>query len=304
MSKDRVIKKVLILGAAGMLGHVLFRWLANKSGFDVYATTLSEAAVSKNFPPELAVRIQHGVDAENIDRLLQVFSSIKPDFVINCIALVKESQILKNPLSAICVNAQLPHRLALICKKSDIRFIHISSDVVFDGKKGMYAEHDKVNISDSYGMTKFLGEVSYPNCVTIRTSIIGHQLVEKTGLLEWFLSQNVKVRGYTKVIYSGFPTIELARIISDYVLPNDDLSGIYHVSSEPISKYDLLKLIADRYGKQIEIEPYDEPVLDRSLDSSAFRSLTGYNSPPWVELINEMCIDYNKYGKSTFTAKA
>ena len=278
-----------------MLGHVLFRWLANKLGFDVYATTLSEKAASTGFPPELAVKIQYSVDAENIDRLLEVFSSIRPDFVINCIAIIKQFQILKAPLSAIYINALLPHKLALICEESDTRFIHISSDIVFDGEKGMYTEHDKVNISDSYGMTKFLGEVSYPNCVTIRTSIIGHQLVEKTGLVEWFLSQNVKVRGYTKAIYSGFPTIELARIISDFILPNESLSGIYHVSSEPISKYDLLKLIAERYGKQIEIEPYNEFVLDRSLDSSVFRSLTGYNPPPWVELVDKMYIDYNKY---------
>ncbi len=293
------MKKVLILGAGGMLGHVLFRWLANKPGFDVYATTLSEAVASKQFPPELADRVQYSVDAENIDKLLLVFSSIKPDFVINCVALVKQYQILNNPLSAINVNAQLPHRLALICQNSDARFIHISSDVVFDGKKGMYTEHDNVNISDLYGMTKFLGEVSYPNCVTIRTSIIGHELVEKTGLVDWFLSQNIKVRGYTRAIYSGFPTIELARIISDYVLPIDNLSGVYHVSSEPISKYDLLKLIAERYGKQIEIEPCDEPVLDRSLDSSVFRSLTGYNPPPWAELVNKMYSDYNKHEKRT-----
>ncbi len=293
MSKDRDMKKVLILGAGGMLGHVLFRDLASKPSFDVYATTLSEAGGSERFPPELAARVQYGVDAENTDKLLSIFSSIKPDFVINCIALVKQSQIQKNPLSAINLNAQLPHRLVSICKKYGARLIHIGSDVVFDGKKGMYTEHDNVNISDVYGMTKFLGEVRCPNCVTIRTSIIGHELVEKTGLVEWFLSQNVKVRGYTKAIYSGFPTIELARIIGDYVLPNNSLSGIYHVSSEPISKYDLLKLIASRYGKQIEIEPCDELVLDRSLNSSVFRSLTGYNPPPWMELVNKMYSDYN-----------
>lgn len=288
-------KKVLILGAEGMLGHVLLRWLAvSKSSFSVYATTLNEERASKMFPPEIGARIKYGVDAENIDKLSQIFSSIEPDFVINCIALIKQSQILKNPLSAININAQLPHRLALICQKSGIKFIHISSDIVFDGKKGMYTEHDKVSISDIYGMTKFLGEVGYPNSVTIRTSIIGHQLGEKTGLVEWFLSQNVKVRGYTKVIYSGFPTIELARIISDFILPNENLTGIYHVSSEPISKYNLLKLIASRYNKQIEIEPDYEFILDRSLDSSAFRSLTGYNPPTWEELVNRMYNDYNE----------
>ncbi len=299
MNKDRGMKKVLILGAEGMLGHVLFRWLTDKPSLDVCATTLSEVDISKSFPSKLIARIQYGVDAENIDRLSQVIASVKPDFVINCIAIVKEDQILKNLLSAININAQLPHKLALICQKTDAKLIHISSDIVFDGKKGMYTEQDRVNISDLYGMTKFLGEVNYSNCVTLRTSIIGHELAGKNALVEWFLSQNGKVRGYTKAIYSGFPTIELARIISDYVLPNNNLSGIYHVSSEPISKYDLLKLIVERYGKQIEIEPHDQYILDRSLDSSVFCSLTGYNPPSWAELVDKMYIDYNKHTVKT-----
>lgn len=288
-------KKVLIFGGTGMLGYGLFNQYSERNDLDVYATVWETDGFGKWFASEFKNRLLIGVDVDNFETMVHAVAAVKPDVVINCIALVKQSQILNNPLSAINVNAQLPHRLALVCQKSGIRFIHISSDVVFDGKKGMYTEHDKVNISDLYGMTKFLGEVSYPNCVTIRTSIIGHQLVEKNGLVEWFLSQNIKVRGYTKVIYSGFPTIELARIISDFILPSESLSGIYHVSSEPISKYDLLKLIAERYGKQIEIEPCDEFVLDRSLDSSVFRSLTGYNPPPWVELVNKMYIDYNKH---------
>jgi len=297
MSKKRTIQKGLILGAEGMLGHVLFRWLANKPGFDMYASVFNERPVINYFSLELAPRIQYGIDAENVDRLLNLICSIKPDFIVNCIALVKQSLISRNPLSAINVNAQLPHRLGLICQRSKTRFIHIGSDIIFDGKKGMYKENDNVNISDFYGMTKFLGEVCYPYCITLRTSIIGHELTEKTGLVEWFLSQNVKTRGYTKVIYSGFPTIEFAKILSDYILPNENLLGIYHVSSEPISKYDLLKLIADRYGKQIEIEPSDELVLDRSLDSSVFRSLTGYQPPSWAELVDKMHLDYIKHEK-------
>ena len=293
------MKKVLILGAEGMLGHVLFRWLADKPDLDVYATTLSGKIVSKWFPPGLTARMWHGVDAEDLKGLTEVLASIKPDIVINCIALIKQSYIRENPFSAITINAQLPHNLASICKKLSARLIHISSDVVFDGKKGMYTENDEVSISDIYGMTKFLGEISYPECMTIRTSIIGHGLAEKTGLVDWFLSQEVKVRGYTRAIYSGFPTIELARIISDYILPNDSLSGIYNVSSEPITKYDLLKLIAERYGKKIAIEPYDEFVLDRSLDSSAFRSLTGYTPPAWSELVYTMYDDYRKYELKT-----
>lgn len=292
MNKGRGMKKVLILGGEGMLGHVLFRWLANKPNFNVYATTLLEPIAFQGFPSQLTERLKYSVDLENIDRLFQIFSDIKPNFIINCAGFVSQPQILKDQLSAINVNAQLPHRLALICQNSGAKFIQISSDVVFDGKKGMYAEQDEVNVSDLYGATKLLGEVAYTNCVTIRTSIIGHKIIGKSGLVEWFLSQTVKVRGYTKAIYSGFPTIELAEIISDYILPNDNLCGVYHVSSDPISKYELLRLIADRYEKKIKIEPSDEVVVDRSLDSTAFRSLTGYTQPSWPELVNKMYLDY------------
>lgn len=290
-------KRVLILGGTGMLGYSLFSEYSQRNDLDVYATVRATEGLEPWFTSECKKRLQTGIDADNSETIVRTVATVKPDVVINCVALTRQSQISKNPLSAITINAQLPHRLALICQNSGTRFIHFSSDIVFDGKKGMYTEHDNVNISDLYGMTKFLGEVSYPNCVTLRTSIIGHGLTAKTGLVDWFLSQSTKVRGYTKAIYSGFPTIELARIISDYILPNDNLSGIYHVSSEPISKYNLLKLIADRYDKQIEIEPYDEFILDRSLDSSAFRSLTGYRPPPWPELVNKMYDDYNKRKK-------
>jgi len=291
-------KKVLVLGAGGMLGHVLFRCLAEKPHYDVYATALNNDDMAPaNLSRALAARVRYGVDAENIATVRQAVVSINPDFVVNCVGLVRQAQILANPSAAIAINALFPHKLALMCRDLGARVVHISSDGVFDGKKGGYTERDVVNTSDMYGMTKFLGEVSYPNCVTIRTSIIGHELAGKTGMVEWFLAQNTKVRGYTKAIYSGFPTIELAEIIGAYILPNDKLSGIYHVSSDPISKYDLLKLIAARYGKRIEIEPCDEPVTDRSLDSSLFRSLTGYAAAPWAELVDKMYCGYNEYKK-------
>lgn len=295
MSKTKAAKKVLVLGAGGMLGHVLFRWLAEKSDFDAYGTCLSKAEIPKSFSKHLTARVRCGINAENIDKLTKAIVAVSPDFVINCIALIKPAQIAQNPLSAININARLPHQLALVCQKIKAKLVQISSDIVFDGKKGMYKEEDKPNISDFYGMTKFLGEVSYPDCVTMRTSIIGHEAAGKNGLVEWFLAQDVKVSGYTRVIYSGFPTVELARIISDYVLPNRNLAGIYHISSQPISKYDLLRLIAQRYGKKITVEPCGGLVLDRSLDSGVFRSLTGYDPPPWEELVKKMYIDYNEH---------
>ena len=159
----------------------------------------------------------------------------------------------------------------------------------------MYTEDDVPNAEDLYGRTKLLGEVSYSHCVTLRTSIIGHELKGRYGLIEWFLGQTGRVRGYRKAIYSGFPTIELARIISDHVLPDRELSGVYHVSSAPISKYDLLKMVAERYGKQIEIAPDEDFAIDRSLNSDRFRSRTGYSPPPWPELIDRMHRDYEAH---------
>lgn len=288
-------KKVLILGATGMLGHVLFRQYLERDDLDVHATVRSTAGIEKCFAPECMKRLQKGVDADNFGTIDRAVSAIEPDVVINCIGLINQSPVANDPLSAISINSLLPHRIALFCKAAGIRMIHISTDGVFDGKRGGYAERDEVNISDTYGMTKYLGEVSYPNCLTLRTSIIGHELKGESGLVEWFLAQNGNVRGYSRAMYSGFPTIELAKIISDYILQNDNLAGTYHVSSEPISKYDLLCLIADRYGKKIKIEAFDEVAMDRSLDSSAFRSLTGYAPPSWPELVDKMYLDYIKY---------
>jgi dTDP-4-dehydrorhamnose reductase len=219
-------------------------------------------------------------------------ASVQPDVVINCIGIIKQLLLADDPLSAITTNALLPHRISLISRTVGARVIHISTDCVFNGKKGMYTENDQSNAEDLYGRTKYLGEINYPHCVTLRTSIIGHELKGKYGLIEWFLSQTQKVRGFRKAIYSGFPTIELARIILEYVLPNPALNGIYHVSSEPISKYNLLRLVAERYGKAIEIEPYDDFMQDRSLDSTIFRKATGYQPPSWDELIEMMHNDF------------
>jgi dTDP-4-dehydrorhamnose reductase len=290
-----LLKKVLILGGNGMLGHALFVQLSLQDSLNVYATVRSPKGLSLWFSRDLLKKIYADVDANNFDSVTNIIASIQPDIVINCIGLVSEFRIANDLLSLINVNARFPHQVALLCQTVGAKLIHISTDGVFDGKKGIYTETDEVNINDIYGMSKFLGEVRYPHCLTLRTSIIGHELKGKSGLVEWFLAQNGKVRGYSRAMYSGFPTIELAKIISDYILPNDKLAGIYHISSEPISKYDLLCLIADRYNKKIDIKPSDKVVIDRSLDSSAFRSLTGYTPPSWPELVNKMYLDYIKY---------
>jgi dTDP-4-dehydrorhamnose reductase len=218
MSKQ---KKVLILGGTGMLGHLLLRYLSTSSDYDVYATARNLAGLESIFPENLLVRFRpDSVDANYFDSVIRALASIQPNIVINCIGIIKQLAEASDPLTAITVNALLPHRISLISRTAGARVIHISTDCVFDGKKGMYAENDQPNADDLYGRTKFLGEVSYPHCVTLRTSIIGHELKGGYGLIEWFLAQTQKIRGFRKAVYSGFPTFELARIIHDYILPN------------------------------------------------------------------------------------
>jgi dTDP-4-dehydrorhamnose reductase len=159
---------------------------------------------------------------------------------------------------------------------------------VFSGAKGNYLETDPSDAKDLYGRSKYLGEVDYPHAVTLRTSIVGHELGSAHGLVGWFLAQQGSVRGFTKAIFSGLPTVELARVIHDFVIPNETLRGVYHVSSRAIDKYSLLKLVAEAYGKAIEITPDAKLVIDRSLDSTRFRSAVGYAPPEWDALVAQM----------------
>ncbi|MCD5401117.1 SDR family oxidoreductase [candidate division NPL-UPA2 bacterium] len=289
--------KVLVLGGTGMIGHVIFSQLALNPTLDVYTTVRKFDGLSRWFSEDLICKMRGGVDADNFDTVIRALASIQPDVVINCIGLIKQLPLASDPLSSITINSQLPHRISLVCRSAGARMIHISTDCVFDGEKGHYVEDDPSNATDLYGRSKFLGEVSYPHCVTLRTSTIGHELKGKLGLVEWFLAQKDKINGFTNAIYSGLPTVELARVINDFVLPNPELSGLYHVAAEPISKYDLLKLIATRYAKKITIEPFADFYQDRSLDATVFQRVTGYNPPPWSELVEVM---YEHFAAGSF----
>jgi dTDP-4-dehydrorhamnose reductase len=285
--------RILILGGTGMLGHMLFRYLSTCSEHDVYATARNPFGLEKYFPPGLVGRFwKDSVHADHIDSIVGPLASIQPDVVINCIGVTKQLVSENDPLATISVNAVLPHRIALVSRAAGARLVHISTDCVFDGRKGAYGEHDQPTADDLYGRTKVLGEVKYPHCVTLRTSIIGHELRSGHGLTEWFLAQTKSVRGFRRAIFSGVPTIELAQIIRDHVISHRELNGVYHVSSDPISKWELLQLIKDRYGKDIDIEPSEDVVLDRSLDSKAFREATGYHPPSWETLVGSMHRDF------------
>ena len=229
-----------------------------------------------------------GVDVENIDSLTRLFARVRPNVVINCIGLVKQLIEADDPLVAIPINAILPHKLANLCDVAGARFVHISTDCVFSGDRGMYTEADICDAKDLYGRSKYLGEVDYPHAITLRTSIIGHELAGTQSLLGWFLSQKGSVPGFRRAIFSGLPTVELARVIRDHVIPHPELHGLYHVSANPINKFDLLSLMALAYEKTIDILPDDKLVIDRSLDSSRFREITGYKPKHWSDLVRCM----------------
>ncbi len=279
--------RVLVLGASGMLGNAMFRILLQGAGLEVFGSARS-GSVRRFFAPEAGQQLIAGVDVENQDVLARVFAEVKPQVVVNCIGLIKQLADADDPLQALPINAMLPHRLARLCELGGARLVHVSTDCVFAGTKGNYRESDPSDATDLYGKSKFLGEVAYPHTITLRTSIIGHELASAHGLVGWFLAQEGRVKGYTRAIFSGLPTVELARVVRDVVLPRPDLSGLYHVASSPIAKYDLLKLVAQVYGKAVEIVPDDAAVIDRSLNADRFEEASGYVAPPWPELVKAM----------------
>lgn len=286
-------KTILIVGSTGMLGNGLFSGLSQRPDLEVYGTT-RELEGKKFFSPVENQRIIPFIDVLDQKNFEKVLAKIKPEVVINAIGLIKQNPNMGDSELAIRLNSLLPHELAKSCRKFKARLIHFSTDCVFSGLKGNYLETDFADAKDFYGKTKFLGEVSYPNSLTVRTSIIGHGLELQASLVDWFLAQKGPISGYQNVIYSGLPTTEWVNIIADYIIPNKKLSGLYHVSAEPISKLELLKLIAKMYGKNITIEPVNDPINDRSLNSNRFRKKTGYTPPSWPQLIKKMYQYYKK----------
>lgn len=279
--------KVLVLGVSGMLGNAMLRTFAEDSRYEVFGSARSGGA-RRFFSPALAERIIIGTDVDNQDSLSLLFSKVKPNVVINCIGLIKQLEEANDPLQAIPINSLLPHRLARLCEIGGARLVHISTDCVFSGAKGSYVESDFADAKDLYGRSKFLGEVIGHHAITLRTSIIGHELNSANALVGWFLAQQGSVNGYTKAIFSGLPTVELAQIIRDVVVPRPALSGLYHVAAQPISKFDLITLVAEIYKKNIDIVPDGKLEIDRSLNSDRFHTATAYVAPSWPELIKKM----------------
>ena len=279
--------RILILGATGMLGHTLCQTYREK--YETWATVRQSPLNYAEYDLLPADRLIGGVDAFNLQTVIRAIAIAKPKVIINGIGIIKQLKEAKNPITSITINALFPHQLHMLCQASGVRLIHISTDCVFSGRRGMYTENDVADAEDLYGRSKYLGEISGSGGLTLRSSIIGRELSTSSGLVEWFLSnEGGSVKGFRKAIYSGFTTQAMAAIIADVIDNHPDLSGMYQVSSEPINKYDLLVKIRKAFEANIEIEPYDDFVLDRSLDSSLFRSKTGFIPPTWDAMVKEM----------------
>lgn len=278
--------RILIIGGNGMLGHQLFRFLLKHH--DVKSTIRQDLSLFKKFKFINASNTYPNIDIRNLEKLNPILEHFRPEAVVNAVGIVKQLTEANQHIPCIEVNALFPHRLANMCKNIGAKLLHLSTDCVFSGNKGNYVETDVSDAEDLYGRTKFLGEVSESHCLTLRTSIIGRELTRKKNLLEWFLAQQGSVNGYKKVIFNGFTTLELSRIIEKILEHYPDKNGIYHVSSAPISKFDLLNIIKDKLDLSIEVIPDEQILCDRSLDSTQFRKEFEYTPPDWERMIEEL----------------
>ncbi len=272
-----------------MLGHQVFKHLRFRQ--EVRVTLHRDLAEYSQFGLFARENAYAGVDVRSQDSLNEVLTDFHPEAVVNGIGVVKQRPAARESIPSIEINALFPHRLALLLQAIGARMIHLSTDCVFSGKKGQYKESDLSDAEDLYGRSKYLGEVSDSHCVTLRTSMIGRELSRKQSLLEWLLAQKGTIKGYKNAIFSGFTTIELSRIIEKVLMEHTQAAGTYHVSSEPISKFDLLMLIKEKMGLALEIVPEESFHCDRSLDSSRFRREFNYTPPTWEAMIDELIRD-------------
>lgn len=281
-----------------MLGHKLFQVLGD--GHEVFTTFRNLPGQNELAPVYHDVAADHlicGIDASIPATVEEIIKAIRPEVVINCIGIIKQVSAANDSIQSITINALFPHQLAQFCRSVSARLIHFSTDCVFTGRKGSYVEDDLCDTDTLYGRSKLLGEVDEPGALTLRTSFIGRDFFKQVGLLEWFIgNQGGLVSGYRRVIYSGLTSLALARLVADLIRDFPALSGIYHVASEPISKYDLLVRLALAPELDIVVDPCDEPVCDRSLDATRFLTATGYRLPDWDTMIKDLAEDPTPYG--------
>ena len=283
--------RLVILGGTGMLGHTLWERLSQRFP-DTYTTIrkgIRDYGNGRLFESDRVIDHIDVIDFRMLEGALRV---IKPDVILNCIGMTKRREEPQNPIPSIILNAMLPHKLAKLAADVNAKLIHFSTDCVFDGRTGRYSDDAPTNATDLYGRTKALGEVAGNNVLTLRSSFIGKEMREGTELLEWFLTQKGVVCGFKNAIYTGLTTLELCRVIEKLLLDYPYASGLYNVSSEPINKFDLLRLIGQKMHRSVEIIPDESFHCDRSLDSARFRRDFAYTPPTWTKMVEELSQEY------------
>ena len=286
--------RVLVLGASGMLGHKLMQVLSAR--FEMIGTVRRSAASFTGDPVLGGAKLIDDVQAEDDDSIVRAMAEARPNVVINAIGLIKQLPEAKDPIPSITINSLFPHRVAQHCRTAGARLFHVSTDCVFSGRKGSYTEQDEPDPLDLYGRSKLLGEVNGPGAVTLRTSIVGRELETTSGLIEWLISQRGQaIKGFNRAIYTGLTTPALARLMGELIEHHPDLHGLWQVSAEPISKYNLLQMVNDAMGLGITIHPDEQFVCDRSLNSERFRKATNSPLPSWEDMVDELAADSTPY---------
>lgn len=286
--------KVLIVGGTGMLGHKLLEKLTAE--FAVWGTVRANLDKYEKFKIFQSAALFENISVADKDRLCGVLDAVKPDVVINAAGVIKQKAASKDVVQSLEVNSIFPHRLARLTEEFGARLITFGTDCVFSGAEGNYTEEDAPDALDLYGRSKNFGELTEGDCLTLRTSIIGRELLTKHSLAEWFLSnRGGKVKGYARAVFSGFPTVVMAEIVVDIIKNHKNVRGLYHLSAEPINKFDLLGLLKKEYKLDIEIERDESFIIDRSLDSTKFRNETGFRPQSWAEMIERMARDNALY---------
>lgn len=286
------MKKILILGASGLIGHKLFEKLGQR--FDeVHGVLHRDRDTFSQCGLFAGDNVIDNVDVSNFERVLSILDTINPDVVLNCVGITKRRPEVKDPLCAINVNSMFPHRLANWAGEHGKRIIHFSTDCVFDGSIGDYTEESPTTGPDAYGQTKALGEIRYDHTLTIRSSFIGRELDVFSELLEWFIGQDGKtIKGFTRAYYSGVSTIFMSQVVGDIIESHPELNGLLQLSTpQPISKFDLLCVARDAFGMNVEIVPDDDFEIKPTLNGSKLRAAMNLEIPTWPEMMQELAAD-------------
>jgi dTDP-4-dehydrorhamnose reductase len=279
-----------------MLGHQLLKsWQRHH---EVRVTLHGSADKYEQYGLFTSGNAFFGVDVLDFASISAAVNTFKPEAIVNAVGIVKQRSEASDAILSIEVNSLLPHRLSQLCSETGARLVHLSTDCVFSGDKGMYTEGDLEDARDLYGRSKLLGEVGDENSATLRTSIIGMELSRNKSLIEWFLAQRGEVSGFTSAIYSGFTTIEMARIINKVLTEHPDLHGVWQVASDPIDKFSLLEILQKALGDGLRtLAPNDDFVCDRSLDGRRFSERVGYQTPSWETMLGELAEQIKERGR-------